>query len=536
LFVSQAAGQTTFGSITGTVTDPSGGVIPGAGVAVTSEGTGIERKVTTSAGGVFNVPNLDVGRYRVTVTASGFARYERSGLVLSSNQVLNVDATLELSTTTTITEVRGAAPAISTETSSLSDVKTNEVLQQLPLEMTRHLADKGFYTYAFLSTGTSSVTFTSIPVINGVRTQSGTLPTMDGIAVTAYSGGASPVQPSFEIIQEVNVVTANPTAEFAVAANYTVVTKSGTNEYHGTAFYNYNGHWLNSRNFFATETPLRVYNNFGGSLGGPIKRNKLFFFGDYEGSRESARRLMNNDVALAAWRSGDFSGLNFPIMDPTTGQPFSGNRIPDARISPVSKKVQEVFPLPNFGPPTLQSGNFRQLFVGTTGFTRFNMIDARADYNPGSRDVIFGRVSWRRMPLDGVDFPPTIGHYPQRRYGHSAIASWTHTFSPTVLNEFRTGVTYHRNSYQYDVIGSDLIQQFGIRGTTATGIHAAPIFRVDPVSYFEMEDANFNNPSTTFQWLDNLSWTRGAHSLKFGIDVIRDRLNETSITPFVYGG
>ncbi len=108
--VSQAAGQTTFGSITGAVTDPTGAVIPGAGVSVINDGTGIERKFTTSAGGVFNVPNLDVGRYRVSVTAPGFARYERTGLILSSNQVVNVDVRLELATTTTMTEVSAAAP------------------------------------------------------------------------------------------------------------------------------------------------------------------------------------------------------------------------------------------------------------------------------------------------------------------------------------------------------------------------------------------------------------------------------------------
>ena len=539
-FVSQATGQTTFGSITGVVTDPSGAVVPGVTVSVTNEGTGLDRKVVTSSGGVFNVPNLDVGTYRVTVTATGFATYERSGLVLSSNQVLNIDASLKLETTATVTEVQAATPAISTETSSLSDVKSNQVLQQLPLEMSRHAADKGFYTYTFLSTGTSSVTSTSIPVINGVRTQSGTLPTMDGIAVTAYSGGASPVQPSFEAIQEVNVLTANPTAEFAVAANYTVVTKSGTNDFHGTMFYNYNSHVLNSRNFFSTERPLRVYNNFGGSLSGPIKKNKLFFFGDYEGSREAARRLMTAAVPLVPWRSGDFSGLATTIVDPTnldaTGRPtpFPGNRIPDSRISPVSKNVQEVFPLPNFGAPTLQAGNYRQLFVGTTGFTRFNMVDGRIDYNLSSRDLIFGRMSWRRMPLDGVDYPPAIGHYPQRRYGHSGVISWSHTFSPALLNEFRTGVTYHRNSYHYDTIGSDLIQQWGIKGITATGAPVEPIFSVNPVDPF-LTDVAFNNPSTSIQLIDNLSWTRGAHSLKFGFDVIRDRLNETSISPLIYG-
>ena len=539
-FVRQGAAQTTFGSITGAVTDQSGAVIPGASVSVTNAGTGIERTVTTSTGGLFNVPNLDVGSYRVTVIATGFARYERSGLALSTNQVLNVDARLELATTATVTEVREAAPSINTETSSLSDAKTNQHLEELPLEMTRHLADKGFYTYAFLTTGTSSVTYTSIPVINGVRTQSGTLPTMDGIAVTAYSGGASPVQPSFEMIQEVNVVTANPPAEFAVAANYTVVTKSGTNELHGSAFYTYNGNALNARDFFAATRPFRVYNSFGASAGGPIKKNKAFFFADYEGSRESTTRTMINDEPLPAWRNGDFSGLGFDIIDPTTGHPFPGGVIPPNRISDVSKAVQDIaIPLPNYGPPSLEAGNFRQNFKGTTGFTIFDMFDIRGDYNLSARDAIFGRVSWRRMPLEGTWLSPTIGHEPQRRYGHSATASWTHTFSPALLNEFRTGVTYHRNSYLLDVIGSDLIQKMGIKGVNTKGIHDAPIFRIDPVTYLDWDDDDdsyYNNPSTTFEWIDNVSYTRGGHFLKFGFDAIRDRLNETAITSLVYGG
>jgi carboxypeptidase family protein len=540
LLAKPAFTQTTFGSITGTVTDPTGAVIPEASVSVTNQLTGIERKVTTSATGVFNVPNLDIGTYRVIVTASGFARYERPDLVLNSNQILNVDARLELATTATVTEVRGAMAAISTETSSLTDVKTNAVMEQLPLQMSRHLADKGFYTYSFLNTGVSSVTYTSLPVMNGVRNESGVLPTMDGIAVTAYSGGASPVQPSLEGVQEVNIVTNNPPAEFAVAANYTVVTKSGTNELHGSAFYNYNGNSLNARNFFSPSVPFRVYNNFGGGVGGPIKKNKLFFFGDFEGSREAAKNLMTVDTPLPTWRNGDFRSLDFAIVDPLNGIPFKDNIIPPQRISEVSKKIQDtLFPQPNFGPPGLEAANYRKEFPGTTGFTRFNQFDIRGDYNFSSRDVVFARVSWRRMPLDYTDLVPTIGKVTQRRYGHSAVASWNHTFSPAVLNEFRTGVTYHRNSYYLDVVGSDLVQQWGILGTTATGIHDAPIVRIDPVTYVDyddFDDSYYNNPSATFQWIDNLSWTHGRHFVKFGVDVIRDRLNETIITSLIYGG
>jgi len=121
-------------------------------------------------------------------------------------------------------------------------------------------------------------------------------------------------------------------------------------------------------------------------------------------------------------------------VDPTTGTAFLGNVIPESRISDVSRKAQDVlFPQPNFGPPGLQSANYRQQFPGTTGFTIFDMFDGRVDYNVTSRDVLFGRVSWRRMPLSGVALSPTIGHYPQRRYGHSAIVSWTHTFSPALF-------------------------------------------------------------------------------------------------------
>ena len=537
---SAAYGQTTFGQITGTVRDPSGAVVPGASVSVINEETQITRQTSTSAGGVFNVPNLNVGPYRVRITVTGFTTFERRGLILSANQIINVDVTLALGTMETVTQVTAASPAVATETSALSDVKTNRDLQQLPLEIARHLADKGFYTYSFLTTGTSSVTTTSLPVINGVRTETGTLPTMDGIAVTAYQGGASPVQPSFEGVQEVNVVTATPPAEFALAANFTVVTKSGTNDFSGTAFYNYNGNSLNARNFFSDSTPFRVYNNFGGSLGGPIKRNKAFFFADYEGSRESARNLMIVDTPLAEWRNGNFSGLDIPIMDPATRGQFPGNIIPAGRINGVSKKIQDViFPLPNFGSPAAQSGNFRQQFRGTTGFTRFNQFDARVDYNFSQHDSIFGRVSWRRMPLDYTDLVPTIGKVTQNRYGHSAVFSWTHTFSSTLVNEFRAGMTYHRNQYYLDVVGSDLIQQFGIQGITTTGVHDAPILRIDPVTYVDyddFDDSYFDNPSTTFEFTDNVSWTRGRHSLKFGFDIIRDRLNEKFITSLVYGG
>ncbi|MCX6621796.1 MAG: TonB-dependent receptor, partial [Acidobacteria bacterium] len=336
-----------------------------------------------------------------------------------------------------------------------------------------------------------------------------------------------------------NVVTSVPPAEFAVPANYTVATRGGTNEYHGSGFYTYNGNSLNSRNFFEPTTPFRVYNNFGASIGGPVKKNKLFFFMDYEGSREQARSLMVLDVPLQTWRNGNFAGQD-TIVDPTNGKPFANNAIPAARISDVSRKVQQsIFPAANFGAATLESSNYRKTFPGVTGFSRFDMFDVRGDYNFSERDALFVRLSYRRMYLDGNYLTPTIGHENQERYGHSAVLSWNHTFSPSLINEFRSGATYHRNYYLLDVVGSDLVQDYGLKGITAKGIRNAPIFRIDPVSYMDWDDDDdsyYNNPSTAIQVIDNVSYTKGSHFFKFGFDAIRDRLNETKITSLIYGG
>jgi hypothetical protein len=329
--VSPAFGQTTLATVTGTVTDPSGAVLPGAKVSVTNEGEGTVRAVTTGSSGVFTVPNLTVGAYRLQVTATGFGPYDRTGIILNANQVFNADVKMALAQAGTTVQVTDAGAAISTETTNLSNLNTTRDLQELPL-VSRHTGDQGFYAFVLQNPGVNSMPGNSLNNVQGVRQQTGVLPTMDGIAVMAYPIGPGPVQPSLEGIQEVNVQLANTPAEFATPANFAVVTKSGTNGYHGSGFWDYNGSALNARDFFSTAAPFRVYHNFGGSFGGPIRKDKTFFFGDYEGSRESANVVVTGNTPLPAWRTGDFSGLCTPIIDPQTGTQFPGNRIPANRI------------------------------------------------------------------------------------------------------------------------------------------------------------------------------------------------------------
>jgi hypothetical protein len=527
--------QTTTGTITGTVTDPSGAVVPNSKVIVTSEAEGSTREVTTSSSGVYTAPNLTVGTYRVRVNAPGFAQFEITNLILSANQVLNADAHLSLTAAGSSVAVSAEATGISTETSNISNIKTALDLQELPL-IARHGGDQGVYSYVLMNPGVNSVPGNSLSNVQGVRQVTGVLPTMDGIAVMAYPIGPGPVQPSLEAVQEVNVQLADPNAEFATPANIAVVTKSGTNQFHGSAFWDYNGGRLNARDFFAVSTPFRVYNDFGGYFGGPVVKDKTFFFASYEGSRESAQVVVAGNTALPAWRTGDFSGISNKVIDPATGQQFAGNMIPTSRISPVSQKVQDFFyPLPNFGPAGLQAGNWRGQFPAQTGFTHFNDQSYRVDQNVKG-DRIYGRFSMRQLPLIAHEATlPPVGVRDQIRDSRSGVASWTHLFKATMLNEFRAGMTRQRNFYYPDLVGSTILQQVGIQGVTTTGIHNVPAFYINGLTSTDQPNSQALTLDTNFEYTDNLSWTRGRHSMRFGFDAIRDQLGGFSYPNNMYG-
>ena len=380
--VGAAIGQSTFGSITGVVLDPSGGVIPNSQVSVTNLGTGAKRDTNTGSTGVFNVANLEVGSYRLRVSAQGFTTYDRSDLHLAANQVLNVNVELAVGATTSVVEVQAVSPTIATETNDLGSSMGKRSVQTLPL-VSRHAGDAGVTTYFVFNTGTAAVPSSSSVIVQGARA-SGAIPTRDGIRIGAYQQGTGPVQPSLESVEAVTLVRAIAPAEFATAANLGVITKAGTNEFHGRAFWDYNTSSWNSRSFFANTVPFRVYHDFGVNVSGPIVKNKLFFMASYEGSRESANRVTIEDVPLEPWHKGDFSGLlarGTVIRDPSTGQPFSNNQIPANRINSVSQKVQEYFyPFPNSGAPGALSSNWQIQLPGTTGFTRYDHFDARVDY------------------------------------------------------------------------------------------------------------------------------------------------------------
>ena len=532
LLVTTATGQTTFGSITGTVRDQSGAVVPGVSITVINQDTGVSRRAPTGADGVYSVTNLLPGTYRLQAEQKGFNLLEQSGIILDANRVVNVDVQLAVGSPSNKVEVTAQVPLINTETATTSYVKTADHLEDMPLLMRQSNSNMGFAVY---NPGVGVNTSANI-YANGVR-QIDTYISNDGIVEmsdpTGVGGG--PIAPDLDSVAQISFILANSPAEFKSPVNFTTVTKSGTNQYHGTVYYDWTGRAVNARDFFATSTPFRVYNDGAVSFGGPIRHNKTFFFGDYENSINHAQGVVNDNAPLAAWHTGDFSGLlpGTVVKDPLTGQPFPNNQIPASRINPVSQKAQDFFyPLPNFGPPTLRVGNYR-------GFhpTHNNQktVDGRIDHTFSERDTVFGRLSYRHLPgLNALNFMPPLGSANQLRTAGTAVLSWTHAFGPTLLNEARAGYARNRNYHAPSLVGSDIISQLGIQGIGTQGLHDIPIFNITGVTGTN-QTAYGLNLDTDFQYTDNLSWTHGAHSLKFGFDAIRDQIGGQNIPNNVYG-
>lgn len=529
---SLVTGQSTFGSITGTVTDKSSAAIPSARIVVTNEATGVTRTAKAGADGVYTVNDLLPGSYRLQAEAKGFSVLDRRGIALDANRVVNVDVQLSVGSANTRVEVVASTPVINTETSTTSYTKGSEHLQELPALVRQTNSNEGFAMYNPGVGVNDSGNFYA----NGVRQIDNYL-SNDGIVEMADPDGVGggPIAPDLDSIAEISYILANAPAEFKSPVNFTTITKSGTNQLHGGAYYDYNGTALNARNFFSSTVPARVYNDFAVNVGGPIRRNKTFFFADFEDSSNHLAALINASTPLVPWRTGDFSGLlpKVVLKNPFTGQPFPNNQIPTSLLNATSLKAQSFFyPLPNFGGPTTQSGNYRAQDPATQVF---KVVDGRIDQNFGEHDAMFGRGTYRRYPINTWEnFLPPIGQRNQLRTDSTAVFSWTHTFNPALINEFRTGYARNRNFFEPALIGSDILNQIGIQGISTTGLHNIPVFSITGIQGTNQLSYS-NGLDTNFQWTDNMSWTHHGHSFKFGFDAIYDEIGGGGIPNTVYG-
>lgn len=449
--------QVAYGTILGGVTDASGAAVPQANITVVNMKTSVANTVKVGGAGDYSVGNLFPGEYQVTVEAEGFSTFVASHLVLLVDQKLRVDAVLRPGAVTTQVVVTSVAQLVDTDSSTVGKVVENEQIENMPL------VSRNFVELAALSPGVVSQPAAPAGINSG---EVGTLYT-GAYWRTALAGGTlwvgggredqnqwyidgtdnndpgfqtPAVTPPIDSIQEFKIMTKDYSAEFGGAqAQVAIAIKSGTNAFHGTAYDFFRNDVLDARGFFDTVNPqtgrskpqLR-YNQFGGTLGGPIKRNKWFFFGGYEGTRNHDLGFERGIVPTTAELSGNFSALSTPIYNFKTGQPYAGN------IVPVNAKIQQLLSDPYLVPPNISLPGGINLAASTFNVDTISEVTARVDGKITDRDSLFVRVSIQNETLNQPSIYPLNG-LAWVQDGRNAAVGYDHTFSAHLINEFRVG-------------------------------------------------------------------------------------------------
>lgn len=541
-------GQTTFATITGTVTDSSGAAVGNASISATNVETNITTTVQTNEVGIYTIAQLKEGTYSVKARAVGFKEFIAQDVVLVARDLRRLDISLDVGSVETTVEVSAGATLIETETARLADAKTAEVMKTLPLNT------RGLWAFLALSPnvlqaggGSSTVRFAgsrgnqSNWAIDGVTFS-------DGVDNTQIG----PLANYIESFEEIKVDMANNTAEFGTIGQVTIVTKSGTNKFSGNVFDYYSTPWFRARDPFAVARPAGVGHTPGGSVGGPVYlpkiydgRNKSFFFFSFETSRGSAvNQLLNPIVPLEAWRRGDFSQLRnqttgqpITIYDPATGQPFPGNVIPANRINPVSQRIQDRFyPLPQadrqLSPSWVSGPNYVEQLQRPRDPSTYWVV--RGDHRFSDKDMVFGRFTFQRLFNRTYEGNlPAIGRRIQQRDNRGVGGSWTHTFRPTLLNEFRYGFSLNNNPVEGPINGPEIIRELGITGLADNLPEISGLLKVNwqgtgltGITQPDYTRPGFRNFLQDFQ--EHLSWFKGKHNMKFGANLTRvewDSLN-----------
>ena len=524
---STALAQSTYGTVVGTVMDSTGGVLPGVTVAVRNTRTGVERLVTSDASGDYQAANLDAGAYSLTFTINGFGERVLQTEVLA-RQTVRVDARLAVAGTSEQVEVRAAAPVIEAERATIDASKSGEEIAKLALNF-RATNNTSPIVVATLAQGVQQDRGGAISV-------AGNLPFMtsfsvDGISTQRTRGGGPSRElfPSVESIEEFKVSSANNNAEFMQVTDITTTTRSGSNQLHATGFWFYQDSKFSSVDRFApldaSGDPIKPKvqaNSFGGSSGGPIARNRTFYFLTYEGVRRPNESTLSQIVPPDAFRAGDLSSISAPLRNPFTGGTFTGNQLP---INPSSAAILSTL-YERQNQSTGAATNRPNYIVNAPGTFNVNGFDLRLDQNFSAAQKLFGRLTVKNLDTTGATGsyntkqgePFSSTAVRQLALAHNLIAG------PHVLNELRGGFSYTLESSGYPLAaqGADLIRQYGFTNLPPTPPSGGiPSFEFSDTFIPTGGDKPRNVLSRTYQISDALTWIRGAHTIKGGVDIQR---------------
>ena len=526
-FEQAASAQTA--QLTGIITDTNSAVIAGAQVTLTNLHTGVARKAVTNTEGYYSIPFMPPGNYRLHVFSSGFKAVTGDSVRINVDQAARIDFKLEIGALNESVNITGTGPALERETSSIGQVIENKTIVTLPLN------GRNYSQLVLLMPGATPNRLTQAAdgfSLNGNRTTQNKF-LVDGLDNNNYvlgltTGSTQAIHPSVDAIQEFKVESANYSAQYGQAAGgvISVAIKSGTNSFHGSAFEFLRNEKLDANDFFANRAglkrgPLR-FNQFGGSLGGPVWRNHTFFFGSFQGTR---RRNSNTAVVTVPTPEevrGNFGPISIYDSANVVGgnrQQFPNNVIPEDRLDPVGRKIAALYPAPN--QPGLVN-NYASLVPQTEAA---NQYDFRGDHNFSERDKLFARFSKHDgdMLLGSICPAPgncgTNATFPliETYDSRSAVAGHTHVFHFNGVNELRLGYSNNKSTGQSPA-EKPLFDEFGIRGVPQlSSLTGLPFF--DLTNYSDLGDGNARpqrREARVIQVNDSFSYLRGRHTMHFG--------------------
>jgi hypothetical protein len=539
-----AYSQSTFGDIRGTIHDPGNLAVPQAEVTLRDLDENTQRVATTDESGGYLFQNLKPGHYSLSANKTGFSRSATVDLDLTARQSARADVTLSIQQVMETVTVESAAEQINTENAEVGDTRGNDQLVEMPINSRAQTTSP----LASLTLSPNVVTDSQGNISVGGATYSMTGFSVDGIStanITA-NGSLQNAYPSSEGIGELQVTAFNNSAEFAQVADVTFVTKSGTNDFHGSLFEYLQNDVLDADILnFATKAPKR-FNTFGGSIGGPVTiphlyhgKDKTFFFFDYEGNRRETSVPEQYLVPTQDERNGNLTDLlaaGSTLMDPFTGQPYANNTIPSGAsctsskdcINSVALNALKYYPLPNVN-LNIPNAAFNYETLQPTP-ARTDGWDLRLDHNITTNQQIYARFSWKNLLSDvgqnNTLANPLLPNDVDTEHDRSLIVSYNYTISPKMVNEFRFGFTNSLIEDAFPIQGATADTQLGLTGISFANHPTAgafPTFNFTDGTGFTPIGHDKDGPgaSKTLEFTDNFSRTIGRHAIRVGLDFRR---------------
>jgi hypothetical protein len=552
LFSASVRAQVDRGSIMGSITDASSASVAGAKITVTTLETNQTIELASDEEGNYSAKLLRIGRYSVKVEKPGFQTAIEPNVEVGINQVVRVDFSLKVGAAAEMVEVSAAAPLLQSETSSLGTIETEKRITDLPLN------GRNFIQLAYLGPGANGgQTGSNVSggvfeneraneaiSVNGLRVTNNNF-LLNGVDNNEFGLGGTVVLPPPDAIQEFRTEENSMSAEFGRGgAAVNVVLKSGTNSFHGGVYEFIRNDHLDALNYFAPAKEPFQRNQFGGFIGGPVRKDKTFFFGNYEGYRLRETDPFISSVPTIPERTGDFSQLlvqqGIQLVNPYTGNPIPNNRLDQATkpdgsplIDPVGSNAINLYPVPTNTDPT-QSNYFQNNYITTQKrINNQDSFDVRVDHQIRLTDLLFASYSFsdvrstRPGPLGDLGGADCCPSQSKSRGQHLGIG-YTHTFSPTLINDLHGGYfRYSVNALPFNY-GKDLGLQLGIPNSNRGDLNSSGLTNIDAAGYTSLGDSEWlpeHVHENIYQIADTVNWTRGKHSMKYGIDFRRQKRN-----------